>query len=172
VAFAFGYIAESAYAVIKKNAPEVPSSRRLRHAVLAEIRKNYPRMKTVAEIGSGWGGFARLCARKNPQMNVVGIELMPMPYWCSQIARFFAGPKNVKFILGDAFAHIGKTGKYDIGVSYLLPRQMKKVREIRGNFKVLMALDFPLPDAAPTRVVKIYKSFLMNVYHKLYVYET
>ncbi|MCL2538674.1 MAG: class I SAM-dependent methyltransferase [Alphaproteobacteria bacterium] len=154
---------------IIRSAPEVPSSRRLRDAVAAEIRKNYPDAKTAIDVGSGWGGMARRVAREFPKMKVTGAELMPLAFICSWIARAVFGPRNCRFVLGDAVKFIKKSKGFDIGICYSGTGLMRAVAPVKNKFKIIIALDFPLPDAKPTRTIQLHKDTLGQ--HVLYVYE-
>ncbi|MCL2331783.1 MAG: hypothetical protein FWC61_04575 [Proteobacteria bacterium] len=156
-------------AKVRREAPEVPSSAHLRAAVISEIRKHYSDAKTVLDIGSCYGGMARIIARNFPKMRVLGTERMPLPFTFSKIARIFWREKNVNFRFGDAFRFIKKSDGYDIGTAYLLTPMMPRVESVADKFRVLLVLDFPLPNRRPTRKFKLHKDLLGQ--HWLYVYE-
>ena len=92
----------------RKTAPELPSGQKLRDAVIAEIRSRYPDAGTAVDIGSGWGGMARRMAREFPKMQVTGIELMPLSFACSWLARLFFGPRNCRLVRGDVVRYLSK----------------------------------------------------------------
>lgn len=58
---------------IKKQIPFVASSRRMRHALIAEIQKHYSQYKTAVDIGAGDCALARMVARQC-NMRVIAIE--------------------------------------------------------------------------------------------------
>lgn len=60
---------------IKKQIPFVASSRRMRHALIAEIQKHYSQYKTAVDIGAGDCALARMVARQC-NMRVIAIENM------------------------------------------------------------------------------------------------
>ncbi|MCL1902045.1 MAG: class I SAM-dependent methyltransferase [Alphaproteobacteria bacterium] len=154
---------------IRKVAPEVPSCKRSRDAVLGEIARNYSDMQSVLDIGCCYGGLARKIAARFPKMSVVGIECMPMPYVVAQMSKVFCPRRNIRFVFGDAFRFIKKSDGFDIGIAYLLTPMMRQVEEVADKFKVLLVLDFPLPGRVPARVTKLHKDMLGQ--HVLYVYE-
>jgi hypothetical protein len=57
---------EQIVAFSKNIAPEVPSSKKLRRAVVAQIAKDMPDVKSVLDIGSGWGGMVKAVSKKFP----------------------------------------------------------------------------------------------------------
>jgi len=170
----FWWFTDFVIAWFRKTAPEVPSDHRLRTAALDQITQYYPNAKTVLDIGCCYGGLSHLVAKRFPKMNVTGVECMPIPYAIAKLSRMIRGPKNCGFVFGDAFKFIkggDKPGvrKFDIGLAYLLPPVMPKVEEVSNHFKVLLVMDFPLPNQKPTRVIKLHKNFMGP--HTLYVYE-
>ena len=124
-------------------------------------------MKTVADIGSCYGGLARRIARECPNKNVIALERMPCPMIISKVGDLFSKKSKTKW--ADAFEFIEKSKGYDIGVAYLLPPQMWRVEKLAHKFKVLLILDFPLPNRKSTRAIKLHKTDRMQ--HMLYVYE-
>ncbi|MCL1902046.1 MAG: tRNA (guanine-N(7)-)-methyltransferase [Alphaproteobacteria bacterium] len=158
----------------KTRAPEVASPAKLRAAVIKEIAEHYGDYKTVLEIGSCYGGFARAIALANPDKTVDGVEIMPAPFMISKFMKLFRGPKNMNFKFGDAVKFINKSDGYDIGVTWLTTPVMKCIEPVADRFKVLLVLDFPLPGRAPTRVIKLHpvenKLLRLNSHHMLYIY--
>lgn len=162
---------EAGITFFRRTAPQLPSERKLRDAVVSEIRKHYPDARTAIDIGSGWGGMARRIAREFPNMRVVGVELMPLAFACSRLARLFLGPRNCRFVMGDAikYAARAKNKQFDIAVCYSGDRLMKAVAPLAGRFKVVLSLDFPMPGKKAARVIKLHKDRLGQ--HMLYVYK-
>ncbi len=153
---------------IFKMTPPYPSQHVMRQALIDAIKKYYPNAKTLIDIGSGWGGLARMVGKQNPNMRIVGLEYLPLPWACSKIVRFFMGPRNVRFIYANAFKYIPKHPS-DIGVSYLLKKSMPRVNEMSKYFRVLIVLDFPIPDREPTHVIDLHHDELGK--HRIFVYE-
>lgn len=159
---------------VKKQAPFVPSAKCSRQITLCEIKKHYPNAKNVLEIGSGFGAFSRKIAR-NTNASVIGLENMP---WCaciSKILDIFCF-KKVKTVFCDAFKYLENTDKkFDIAIAYLGPKLTPKLLKYKNKIRVLIVLDFPLPDYKPTRT--IYggpgktKMGGKEYPHKLYIYE-
>ncbi|MDR2269087.1 MAG: hypothetical protein LBD94_02785 [Rickettsiales bacterium] len=158
---------------LRRNAPEIPSSAKLRAAIVREIAENYPDAKTVLDIGACYGGMARAVAVKFPDKKVFGIEIMPAPYLVSRILKFFRGPKNMGLIFGDGMKFVEKSDGFDIGITWLLSPMMGRVEKISGKFGVMLVLDFKLPNKTPTRVIKLHATGARASapFHILYVYE-
>lgn len=153
----------------KNMAPEVPSSSKLRTSVVKQIPIEFPNVKTIVDIGSGWGGMARLIAKSNPDAKVIGLEIMPSPFVYSKIRGVFI--KNLKFVFGNAFKYFAKSDeKFDVGIAYLLTPEMKNVENFLSRFAVLFALDFPLPDIEPAKKIKLHRDSFGQ--HYLYVYKS
>lgn len=152
----------------KRQAPSVPSNRGLRKAVVKQIKEDLPEVKTILDIGSGWGTMVRSVAKNNPNAKVTGIEIMPTPFVYSIVRGIFS--RNSKIIFGDAFKYLEKgQEQIDLGITYLLTPEMKNVERFLSRFKVLYALDFPLPDVKPYKKIKLHKD--MFAQHWLYIYK-
>ncbi|MDL2295853.1 class I SAM-dependent methyltransferase [Lachnospiraceae bacterium OttesenSCG-928-E19] len=137
-------------------------------AVVKQIQEIFPDAKTILDIGSGWGTMVRTVAKKNRNAQVVGVEILFLPYVYSIIRSVFV--RNAKFVRGDAFKYINKDNKkFDIGITYLLTPEMRNVQKVLSHFDVLISVDFPLPDIKPTHKIKIHRDFLAQ--HWLYVYK-
>lgn len=154
------------FAAIKKIAPPVPSVQKLRTAVSDAIATDMGNVKSIVDIGSGWGGMTRVVARRFPSASVTGIEILPLPFVYSRIAGMFV--KNAKIKFGDAFKYL-ENKKFDVGITYLLTPEMIQVKKIMSHFKILYVLDFPLPGVNPIRKIKLHKDFLGQ--HYLYIYK-
>lgn len=160
---------------VKKQIPFVASASVLRRAVVAEIKCNYPNAKTICDIGSGYGGLARYVA-KSADVTVTALENMPFTVFVSCVLSVFSCAK-VQNIRCDAFEYLKKYDDgFDIGVAYLGPGVNAKLSDVFDKFRVLIALDVPIPNLKPVRVVDVghgYTRYGRYKYpHKLFVYET
>lgn len=163
--FAFGI--ESIIAVSRRQSPPLPSGARLRQVVSDQIAQ-YGSAKTVIDVGSGWGTMVRQIAREFPDKQVWGIERMFLPYIYSVVRNMFV--KNAVLVRGDAFEKIcSEDQHYDIGITYLQMNQMARLKEFRNRFDVLLVLDFPFVDLAPTQKIKLHHDLLGQ--HYLYIYD-
>ena len=151
--------------------PMVPSSKKMRNAIINEINKNYRSMKTVIDIGSCYGGLARRIARECNEKLVIAVERMICPAIISKTSDFFCDikMKKSKTILSNAFKFIKKSDGFDIGVAYLFPTVMKQLEELKHKFKVLIILDFSLPNSKPNKKIKLHEDRLGQ--HWMYIYE-
>ncbi len=57
------------------------------------------------EMGCGDGRVCTYIARKNPEAQVIGIELALWLYVYARIKQMITGPKNLKIIFGNALKH-------------------------------------------------------------------
>jgi hypothetical protein len=149
--------------------PPLPSYRLLRRAVISQM-KMYPMAKSAIDIGGGWGGMAKAIGRSFPKMSVCGVEKRFWVSVWSRLSLFFTGPKNVVLTRGDAIEFLKKSDGFDIGIVYLMPAVMKRVEEASDKCRVLLVLDFPLPNRTPTKIIPLYRGFLLGR-HRLFVYE-
>ena len=160
---------EQLLCAFRKIAPKVPSGRQLRVAVAEQIAIEMPDVKSIIDVGSGWGTMVRTVAKKFPNAKVYGIEFMPSAYVYSVVRGLFVW--NAKLIFGNAFKYLEQTDKkFDVGITYLLPSEMNDVKKFMAKFKMLFVLDFPLPDVTPIKKIKLNKNALGQ--HWLYVYKS
>jgi precorrin-6B methylase 2 len=150
---------------VRGYSPKVQSSRKLRAAVIAELKKH--NFKNILDFGSGFGGMCGEIAKNFPDAKVTGIEIMPTPFI---ISKLFQRSRNVKILMKDAFDFVKKSDGFDVGVFYQMPSIMKRAKEeIAHKFKIMIVLDFPLPNKKPTKAIKLHDDFMGQ--HRLYVYK-
>ena len=160
---------------IRFQPPLVSSTRKLRQYVINQIRTNYPNAKTICEIGSGFGGLARVIAR-NTDANVYALENMPFSALVSKILDLASYCKGNKTIWCDAFKYLDNTPqKFDVAVAFLGPTLTPKIYKYKNKIDVLISLDFEIPKLKPKYVLDIghgctvYKK--IEYPHKLFIYE-
>ena len=159
---------------IRHKIPLVPSTWRLRRAVVNEIRTNFPDMHTAVDIGSGYGGMARLIARKC-KMKVIGLENMPFAATVSKIKDHITFTNGVKTIWCDAFEYLRNSDGFDIGIAYMGPGFNEDLHKYADKFQVLITLVIPADGLQPSRVVNLPRGrtrYGRHLYpHKLYIYD-
>ncbi len=160
---------------IRHQPPLVSSPKKLRKQVVCEIALNYPDAKNICELGSGFGGLARMIACKT-NANVYALENMPFAVFISKACDFLLQCKNNKTIYCDAFNWLEDTGvHFDIAIAYLGPNVTPKIKKYRKKIDVLISLDFEIPELAPKRVIKLkhgYTKYKKIKYpHRIFVYE-
>lgn len=82
-----------------------------------EIINLKPKQKFL-EIGCGDAKVCSYIARKNPNSEIIGIEMAPIFYLYSKIRSCIFGPKNLKIIFGDALKQ--DISNIDIFYTFLL----------------------------------------------------
>lgn len=160
--------------LVKHQAPFVASSHNQRKATAAQINQYYKNAKTIIEVGSGYGGLARYIAR-HTNKKVIGLENMP---FCVCVARFFDffsfGKSRTEFC--DAFKYFQTTRKkIDVVVAYLGPTLTPKLLKYCKKIKVLISLNFEIPNITPTRIIDLRRGSVLyggkKYPHKLFIYE-
>ena len=82
-----------------RNAPPVPTSGKVKRAMLKNVAQILTKRKsqTIMDLGSGWGTLLLPLAQQFPNHNFIGIEHGWVPYLVSKFrARKM---KNIKFII-------------------------------------------------------------------------
>lgn len=122
------YMLEYFYcAVIRHQPPNVSTTRHLRQYVVNEIISNYPDAKKICELGSGFGGLARVIAR-NTKADVYALENMPFAAFVSKIIDILSGCKKNHTIWTDVFEYL-KNEHFDVVVAYLSSTVTPKIYE-------------------------------------------
>ncbi len=160
-------------AIILKQPPFVPSSRYLRYALVKEIHKRYSNCRVACDIGSGYGGLARFVARQCG-CRVVALENMPFSAVVSWLNNAFC--PSVRTVYRDAFKYLANTDEiFDVGIAYLGPDYVSQLLRYKKRFRVLITLDFEIPEMRPVRIIDVghgmtrYNGVLYP--HRLFVYE-
>lgn len=160
---------------IRHQPPLVTSPKKLRKQVICEITSNYPNAKNICELGSGFGGLARMIARKT-NANVYALENMPFSAFISKTYDFLSRCKNNKTIYCDAFDYLKKTHRhFDIAIAYLGPHTTPRIKNHHKKIDILISLDFEIPELTPKRVIELKHGYIIynkiKYPHRLFVYE-
>lgn len=161
-----GAVLSVVYHTLKTGISPLPSSRRTRRVMLSEIPDGFS--GKIVEAGSGWGSLAVPMARRFPEAAVIGYELSPVPYFCSQLRRLGRYP-NLRLYRADFRAV--PLADADLVVCYLFPGAMRALdeklrRELRPGTRVI-SNTFALPGWTPIRTHR-----LPDIYATpIYVYE-
>ena len=168
------YMLEYFYcAVIRHQPPNVSTTRHLRQYVVNEIISNYPDAKKICELGSGFGGLARVIAR-NTKADVYALENMPFVAFVSKIIDILSGCKKNHTIWTDAFEYL-KNEHFDVVVAYLGPTVTPKIYEHKDKIGILISLDFEIKGIKPKHVVNTISGYTIYNHvkypHRLFIYE-
>lgn len=107
----------------------------------------------IYELGSGWGTLAFPLAKANPQAQIRGYELSPIPWLFSWFKQKIEGPSNIKFKRKDFFS-LNLEGATGV-VCYLYPGAMDRLKikfesELKpGSF--VLTHTFRVPGWIPTQ---------------------
>ncbi len=107
------------------------------------------------DLGAGTGGLLRRLAQARPDARFTGVEHAPLPWL---IARANArGLVNLAIERGDLWRR--PLGGFDVVFVFLSPRVMPrlwdKARDEMRPGSLLVSSSFPVPGAAPERVVEV-----------------
>lgn len=109
----------------------------------------------LLDLGSGTGSMVKRLADARPDSQFVGIESAPIPYLVSRLAT--RALPNCTMQRGDFWQ--SKLGEFDVVYAFLSPVPMPRLwRKLNAEMKrgsLLIANSFPVPNAAPERVVDI-----------------
>ncbi|KQQ39983.1 methylase [Duganella sp. Leaf126] len=111
------------WSTFRTQVPYFPSSPGVWDAVrqqLPEPRAGGGRLRVI-DIGSGLGGFVLYLARVRPDVDVVGIELAPLPWLTSWLRARLSGSR-AQFLRGD-YEQLD-FGQFDLVFAYLSPAAM------------------------------------------------
>lgn len=143
----------------------MPSSRSARRLV-AQVVDEYPWLTTVVEFGSGWGGLARVIARRARGRATIAIERSLVPHLYGRAVAWLTGVSNLTCRRGD-FSGIQLGGGTGL-VTYLSGDAMLAVRSILERDQpercVLLSIGFAMAGWTPTRVLVATDLFSSRIY--------
>ena len=109
----------------------------------------------MVDLGSGTGSMLRILAVHRPESRFVGIESAPVPYLISRLAA--RSLQNCRMRRGDFWQTT--LGEFDVVYAFLspvpMPRLWRKLKSEMRPGSLLIANSFPVPEAAPERVVDV-----------------
>jgi len=86
-------------------------------------RAGLPSGAVIYDLGSGWGSLVIALSRAFPDARVYGIEISPLPYWCSRLRT--RNLPNVMLRRGDFYA--GDLADAQAVTCYLMIKAMPKL---------------------------------------------
>ena len=109
----------------------------------------------VIDLGAGTGGLLRRLAQARPDARFTGIEHAPLPYLAARLnAR---GLGNLDIQRSDLWRQ--PLDEQDVAYVFLSPRVMPRLWDkARAEMRpgaLLVSSSFPVPDAAPERVLEV-----------------
>jgi len=156
------------WTTFKTQVPFYPSRPAVWRAVshLLQSRPGQELGLSTIDIGSGLGDMSMYLARMRPQDHVQGIEIAPLP-WAISRARSIIARSRARFKLGNY--HALDFAQYDVVFAYLspaaMPRLWQKAQAEMRTGSLLVSLEFPIPEIAPSQTILPSKCA-----PKLYVY--
>lgn len=136
------------WSTFRTQVPFYPSGAAVWEAVANLLPRDRP--LRLIDIGSGLGGMLLGLERRLPAVELVGIELAPLPWLLSVVHARLSGSK-ARFVRGD-YERLD-FADYDVVFAYLSPAVMsalwqKAKREMRPA-TMLISYEFKIPAAAP-----------------------
>lgn len=146
----------------------MPSSIGERNVVLTLLR-DYPEIKNITDLGSGWGGMGRLIARNFPDCRIDCVELSVIPYIASKIISKLLNYNLLQYHRLNIHEYpIDKDTLYITYLSGPLMKELSHNLSKRGaEGIVIISIAFALPGWNPVRV-----EYVNSALHApIYVYE-
>lgn len=114
---------------LRTGASPVPTTRRMRKALLTLLPEHLPgdSQGVIYELGSGWGGLAFVVAKKYPETTVIGYEVSLLPWLYARLRKCIQPQKNLHFILSNFLKRDLSNGV--LVLCYLLPKPMDQLRK-------------------------------------------
>jgi len=82
---------------------------------------------TIVDLGSGWGIFALIIAKNNPNKKVIGYELSPFPFYFSKLFKTVFQLNNLQFYKKDFLEE--ELDEDILYFTYLFPKGMEKLEQ-------------------------------------------
>ncbi len=151
------------FTTLRIGASPMPSSRKMRHAIMCLMEDSQHR--TLIDLGSGWGTMVTTLAIKFPERKIIGYEISFIPWVFSLAVKYFLQLKNLtlhhknflKVHLSDAAL-----------ICYLLPKNMisleKKLKQDKTTSSLLVSNTFALPSYKPLKVIRINDIYKSPIY--------
>ncbi len=110
-----------------------------------------------ADLGSGLGGLLFYLTSRRPDVELLGIELAPLPAWLSQLRALFAGRHRLQIRWGSFWSL--NLEPYDVVFVFLSPVPMAKLwdkaqREMRPG-TLFVSCAFEVPGQRPDRTIEL-----------------
>ncbi len=110
-----------------------------------------------ADLGSGLGGLLFYLASRRPDVELLGIELAPLPAWLSRVRALFADQRRIRIRWGSFWSL--SLEPYDVVFAYLSPVPMadlwdKAQREMRPG-ALFVSCAFEVPGQRPDRTIEL-----------------
>lgn len=143
----------------------IPSSSISRDCILGNIPEDLS--GTALELGAGWGTLAFPMAAAQPELQVVALELSPIPWMFMYIRdKLTGGRANISLLRRNFFKH--NFDNASLVVCYLHSECLEKLRpkmeaELRPGTLVL-SNTFTIPGWQPEAVHRLDDSFCPQVY--------
>jgi hypothetical protein len=102
----------------------MPSSKKAKKTILRLLPKNIEK-GAIYELGSGWGNLAFSLARQYPHLQVIALELSPIPYLVSRIGQLILQRRNLTLLCKNFYGHDFSDAA--LIVCYLYPGAMKRL---------------------------------------------
>jgi predicted RNA methylase len=114
----------------------------------------------IVDLGSGWGIFALIIAKNNPNKKIIGYELSPFPYYFSILLKTIFQIKNLEFYRKDFLKE--EFSSDVLYYTYLFPKGMENLETklVQNKQKLLLlSSTFALPKS---------KAFSKNILDDLF----
>lgn len=149
-------------------APSTPWMRKAMMEELTEVlQESGKESPVIYELGAGWGALGIAAAKANPQAQIIGLELSPVPLLIAKFRAWIGGHKNCSFERADFFER--DLSDADVILSYLLIVLLEKLepkleKELKPGSTVICNTFAP-PNWTPTKTRHVGKMLYdFNIY--------
>ncbi len=135
--------------------PVMPWVRRRALSLLKEHRQLLD-IRTIADLGSGWGGMIGQLQKQYPTAYITGYEISPCPYYFTRL-RFMCARDKITIKRHDFFSE--DIAGYDVVFCYLSPQHMEKLKPHLSRLKkgsLVVTCSFPIEGWEPIATVTVW----------------
>ncbi|OEH85031.1 hypothetical protein BHU72_06920 [Desulfuribacillus stibiiarsenatis] len=163
------YIVSSiTFFTVKYGISPMPTSAEVRKRVFQLIEEKHTKkpIRTIVDLGSGWGSLAIPLAKAMPHVTIYAYETSHIPYLYCKLRLYFSPQENLILQKVDFFSV--PLQSYDIILCYLYPKAMKKLRskfeqELNASH-IVISHTFSVPTWKANEVWQINDLFRTKIY--------
>lgn len=144
----------------------MPSSGKMRNAMVKLLKENASNSAVIYELGSGWGGLALAVARALPAARVTAFERSIIPFCWSNVIFRLLRMKNIAIKRNDIYSI--SLSDADAVLCYLFPGAMAKLAgKVQMEMKpgaIIISSTFALAGWKPIQTILLNDLFRTPVY--------
>jgi hypothetical protein len=151
---------------LKNGIPPMPTTRYLCEQTEKILRKYELTNGTAVEAGSGWGTLALYLGRRHPQLQFIGLENSPLPFWVARLLRRVLARDNCRFLRTDMYRYDYRETK--VVLCYLYAGAMRRFaplfREQLQDRALVISIFFAIPGWTPIETYQCSDLYRTKIY--------